>query len=64
VVKRPAAGHWQSFEQETAIAIVPNKQRRIIENDTHSDSTGATRQRVRMPYQPDTGLFGGWGIKL
>lgn len=37
---------------------------RIIENDSQSDSTGAARQRVRIPYQPDTILFGGWGIKM
>lgn len=38
--------------------------RTTIDNDTYRDETRATRQPVRMPYQPDTALFGGWGIKL
>jgi hypothetical protein len=38
--------------------------RRTIDNDTTTDETRATRQPVRMPYQPDTVLFGGWGVKL
>lgn len=37
---------------------------RIIENDSQVDTTPATRQRVRMPYQTNTVLFGGWGVKL
>lgn len=38
--------------------------KRIIENDTHTDTTPATRTCVRIPYQTDSVLFGGWGIKL
>lgn len=38
--------------------------RRIIDNDAVSDTTSADRQPVRIPYQPDTVLFGGWGVKL
>jgi hypothetical protein len=41
-----------------------NQQRRIIENDTQREVTGAQRHCVRLPYQPDTLLFGGWGVKL
>lgn len=38
--------------------------RRTIDNDTATDDTSATRSPVRMPYQPNTALFGGWGVKL
>lgn len=38
--------------------------RRIIDNDMTSDETRGARQPVRMPYQPNTVLFGGWGVKL
>jgi hypothetical protein len=38
--------------------------RRIIESDSVTEPAPSTRQRVRIPYQPDTGLFGGWGVKL
>ncbi len=38
--------------------------RRIIDNDSLVDPTPAARQTVRIPYQPDTTLFGGWGVKL
>ena len=38
--------------------------RRIIENDVQSDPTPAARQAVRMPYQADSVLFAGWGVKL
>lgn len=37
---------------------------RIISNDLVSDPTAAQLQRVRVPYQPDTVLFAGWGVKL
>jgi hypothetical protein len=40
-----------------------NPTRRIINGDL-PDVTAAERQPVRMPYQPETLLFGGWGIKL
>lgn len=43
---------------------VRNSAPRIIETDSQSDTTAAARQRVRIPYQPDTILFGGWGIKM
>lgn len=38
--------------------------RRIIDNDWQTDVTPADRQPVRMPYQTDSSLFTGWGIKL
>jgi hypothetical protein len=38
--------------------------RRIIDNDSIIDPAPSTRQRVRIPYQADTALFGGWGVKL
>lgn len=38
--------------------------RTTIDNDNRTDDTSATRQCVRIPYQPDTILFGGWGVKL
>jgi hypothetical protein len=38
--------------------------RRIIETDSLTEDTSAARQRVRIPYQSDTVLFGGWGVKL
>ena len=38
--------------------------RRMIETDSLTEETPAARQRVRIPYQPDTALFGGWGVKL
>ncbi len=37
---------------------------RIIPNDTLTDTTPAARQPIRIPYQTDTVLFGGWGVKL
>jgi hypothetical protein len=40
------------------------KSRRLIDNDSLVDDTPAACQPVRVPYQPDTVLFGGWGIKL
>jgi hypothetical protein len=43
---------------------VRSKERRIIDNDAQRDTTSADRQCVRIPYQPDTILFGGWGVKL
>lgn len=43
---------------------VRDSERRIIDNDLLSDTTAAARQPVRIPYQPDTVLFSGWGIKL
>ena len=43
---------------------VRDSERRIIDNDHLSDTTAADRQPVRIPYQPDTVLFSGWGIKL
>lgn len=41
-----------------------NHSRRIIDTDWQTDPTAAERQPVRMPYQSDTSLFGGWGVKL
>lgn len=38
--------------------------RRIIESDAQADPTPADRQTIRMPYQADSVLFGGWGVKL
>lgn len=43
---------------------VKSSRRRIIDNDTQADPTAASRQPVRIPYQPDTVLFGGWGVKI
>lgn len=43
---------------------VRDSERRIIDNDLLNDSTAAARQPVRIPYQPDTVLFSGWGVKL
>ena len=43
---------------------VRESERRIIDNDILRDTTAAATQPVRMPYQPDTVLFSGWGIKL
>lgn len=44
--------------------LKPRNAARIIENDSLADATPAARQRVRIPYQTDTALFGGWGVKL
>lgn len=41
-----------------------NSAQRTIDNDSQADTTPATRQRVRIPYQTNTVLFGGWGVKL
>lgn len=41
-----------------------NNSRRVIDSDLQADTTPAARQPVRIPYQPDTVLFGGWGVKL
>jgi hypothetical protein len=41
-----------------------NSTRRIIETDSLVEETPAGRQRVRIPYQSDSALFGGWGVKL
>jgi hypothetical protein len=38
--------------------------RRIIDNDSLFEDTDAARQPVRLPYQPDTVLFGGWGVRF
>ncbi|HZZ64016.1 MAG TPA: hypothetical protein VFE17_00830 [Candidatus Baltobacteraceae bacterium] len=37
---------------------------RIISSDLVSEPTAAQVQHVRIPYQPNTVLFAGWGIKL
>ena len=41
-----------------------NEPRRVIDNDLQADTTPAARQPIRIPYQTDTVLFGGWGVKL
>jgi len=38
--------------------------RRIIDNDTLFEDTDVARQPVRLPYQTDTVLFGGWGVRF
>jgi hypothetical protein len=44
--------------------IVRNCPRRVIDTDHPSDTTSAERLCVRVPYQADTMLFGGWGVRL
>lgn len=43
---------------------VRTARRNIIESDTHSEPTPAARPTIRIPYQAESVLFGGWGVKL